>query len=137
MSGGAATTFARTPGSVYVQFIDGAGIAKVRYRGTFLGRVGRGRIVGTRNMHFGGCEARRRLANGLKLCHGTALTFRTPSDERWRVRMRGRRIDATGFVRGCMTLDGVNRGDPGQFRIGDTIRDWPRSATRYRLGRGC
>ena len=134
---GTSATLERPSGSVYLQFLDGAGTARVRPRGNFLGRVGRGRIVASRNVHLGGCESRRRLADGLKECRGTGLTFRTPSDARWRLRLHGRTINATGFVRGCMVLNGVNRGDPGQFRIGDTLRDWPRTATRYRLGRGC
>jgi hypothetical protein len=135
---GSAAAVERTTGSVYVQFVDGAGTAKVRYRGNFLGRVGRGRIVASRNVHLGGCESRRSLADGLKACRGTSLTFRTPSDARWRLRLHGRRIDSTGFVRGCMLLNGVNSGDPGEFRIGETsLRSWPRAATRYRLGRGC
>lgn len=127
----------RTAGSVYLQLLDGAGFAKVRYRGNFFGHVGRGRIVATLKVGLSGCEAERRLSRRLKLCRGRELAFRTPSDARWRLRLRGRRINASGFVRGCMMLNGVDRGDPGDFRIGDVVRRWPRSATRYRLGAGC
>jgi hypothetical protein len=127
----------RTAGSVYLQLLDGGGFAKVRYRGNFFGHVGRGRIVATLKVGLSGCEAERRLSRRLKLCRGRELAFRTPSDARWRLRLRGRRINASGFVRGCMMLNGVDRGDPGDFRIGDVVRRWPRSATRYRLGAGC
>jgi hypothetical protein len=134
---GASGALARTTGRPYLQFLDGAGVAKVRFRGNFLGHVGRGRIVATRNVHVSGCESRRGLSGRLKACRGSDLGFRTPSDARWRLRLRGRGINASGFVRGCMTLDGIERGDPGDFRIGEPLRRWPPEATRYRLGRGC
>ena len=134
---GASAALERTSGSVYVQFVDGAGAAKVRFRGNFLGRLERGRIVASRNVRVSGCESRRRLSDRLKECRGTDLGFRTPSDARWLLRLRGRGINTSGFVRGCMTLNGFDRGDPGDFRIGDRLRSWPREATRYRLGRGC
>ena len=128
---------AQTSGPVYLQFLNGAGLAKVRHRGNFFGHVGRGRIVATRNVRFSGCERRHRLSDTLKECRGRDLGFRTPSDERWRLRLRGRRINASGFVRGCLALDGVDRGDLGDFRIEETVRSWPRSLRRYRLGARC
>jgi hypothetical protein len=140
----AGATVERTTGSVYVQFMDGAGAARVRYRGNFLGRVERGRIVATRNVTVSGYATRRTLASGLIEYRGpnsshAAMGFRTPADFAWRLRLFGRGIDATGFVRGCMTLNGVDVGATGSFKIGQagTTRSWPRTATNYRLGLGC
>jgi hypothetical protein len=140
----AGATLARTSGSVYVQFMHGAGAAKVRYRGNFLGRVGRGRIVATRNVIVGGYASRRTLDSGLIEYRGpdsahASMSFRTPGDVAWRLRLFGHGIDATGFVRGCMTLDAVNVGPTGSFKIGQsgTTRPWPRAARTYRLGLGC
>jgi hypothetical protein len=137
-------TVARTNGSVYVQFMHGAGSAKVRFRGNFLGRVERGRIVATRNVNVSGYASKRTLASGLIEYRGpnashAAMGFRTPADLAWRLRLFGRGIDATGFVRGCMTLNGVDVGATGSFKIGQagTTRPWPRAATNYRLGWGC
>lgn len=131
---------ARTAGSVYVQLMSGAGSAKVRYRGTFFGHVARGRIVATRNVIVSGWDrSPRRLESGLILYRGRNLGFRTLADTSWRLRIRGHGISASGFVRGFMTLNGVDSGDPGRFRIGENgeIRSWPRVATAYRLGLGC
>ena len=140
----AGATLARTTGSVYVQFMHGAGAAKVRYRGNFLGRVGRGRIVATKNVIVGGYASRRTLDSGLIEYRGpdsvhTSMSFRTPGDVVWRLRLFGHGIDATGFVRGCMKLDAVNVGPTGSFKIGQagTTRPWPRAARTYRLGLGC
>jgi hypothetical protein len=130
---------ARTPGSVYLQLTDGAGIAKVNRRGNFLGRVRRGRIVATRNVTLGGCAARRALSSTLVECRGRGITFRTPSDVRWRLRLRGHGIYASGFVHGCLTLNGVNTGYPGTFKIRQDgrTRVWPRRARQYGLGGAC
>jgi hypothetical protein len=130
---------ARTPGSVYLQLTDGAGVAKVNRRGNFLGRVRRGRIVATRNVTLGGCAARRALSSTLVECRGRGITFRTPSDVRWRLRLRGHGIYASGFVHGCLTLNGVNTGYPGTFKIRQDgrTRVWPRRARQYGLGSAC
>jgi hypothetical protein len=140
----ASATVARTTGSVYVQFMDGAGAAKVRYRGNFFGRVERGRIVATRNVHVSGYHSKKTLASSLIEYRGPdrfheAMGFRTPGDVPWRLRLFGHGIDATGFVRGCMTLNGVDVGDTGSFKIGQagTARPWPRAARNHRLGLGC
>jgi hypothetical protein len=138
-------TVERTVGSVYLQFTDGAGLAKVRYRGNFFGSVRRGRIVATRNVIVSGYASKRTLASGLIEYRGPnsnslRMGFRTPQPPTtWRLRLNGRGIYASGFVRGCMTLDGVDVGDPGRFRIGETtmLRPWPRTARTFRLGLGC
>lgn len=137
----AAPTFAvslgRTPGSVEFQLLNGAGTARIRYRGNFLGHVGRGRIVATNAVTLSGCESRRALSANLKECRGTDLGFRTPGWTTWRLRLSGRRIDAAGYVAGCATLNGVDTGSRGRFRIGSVERGWPVEARTYRLGTGC
>jgi hypothetical protein len=132
-----AVSLGRTPGSVEFQLLNGAGTARIRYRGNFLGHVGRGRIVATNAVTLSGCESRRALSATLKECRGTDLGFRTPSWTRWKVRLSGRRIDAAGYVAGCATLNGVNSGNRGRFRIGSVVRGWPVEARTYRLGTGC
>jgi hypothetical protein len=132
-----AVSLDRTPGSVEFQLLSGAGTARVRFRGNFLGHVGRGRIVATKAVTLSGCESRRVLSTTLKECRGTDLGFRTPGWTSWRLRLSGRRIDAAGYVRGCATLNGVDMGNRGRFRIGDVERHWPVQATRYKLGTGC
>ena len=133
-----ATVLARTQGSVSLELQDGAGVAKIRFRGNFLGRIVRGRIVATSNVILSGCDYRRRLADGRILCRGRDLTFRTPPDARWRLLLGGHGINAAGFVRGCIVLDGVDIGPTGTFRRdGSMWRSWPRQATLYQLGLGC
>ena len=130
-------TLAKPSGADYIQLKGGAGFASVRIRGNFFGFVKRGKIVATRNVNLHGCERRRVLAHGRVRCRGRSLTFITPTDRRWRVRLRGRGISATGFVRGCLRLDGRDSGSTGEFRIGGgETRPWPRSRTGYRLGSG-
>ena len=130
---------AGTPGSISLEFKAGAGVAKVRFRGNFLGHVKQGRVIATRNVILSGCEYRRILADGRKLCRGTDLGFRTPSNFSWRLTLGGKGINAGGFVRGCMTLDGADVGNPGYFRKGEAamFRQWPRVAQTFRLGWGC
>jgi hypothetical protein len=129
----------RTPSSAYLQLLDGRGTAKVRYLGNFLGRIGRGRIVATRKVTVSGWSHRRVMSSGLIAYRGRHLSFRTPPDARWRLRLYGRNIDASGFVRGCMRLNGADSGDPGDYRIGESnpLHRWPRTSTGYRLGGGC
>jgi hypothetical protein len=100
--------------------------------------------VATRNVIVSGYARRTVLASGLIEYRGPnsmheSMSFRTPGDFAWRLRLFGRGIDATGFVRGCMTLDGVDVGATGSFKIGQagTTRPWPRTARTYKLGWGC
>jgi hypothetical protein len=141
----ASATVAGTSGGVYLQFIDGAGSAKVRYRGNFFGNVKRGRIVASRNVTVSGWASKRTLASGLIEYRGPnrfhdRMGFRTPPPPTsWRVRLRGVGINASGFVRGCMTLDGVDLGNTGYYRIGEEGQrfSWPRSPWTRQLGDGC
>jgi hypothetical protein len=135
----ASATVDRTAGGVYVEFQRGAGSAKVRFRGNFFGRVAHGRVVATKNVNLGGCATRESLSDTLTVCRGDGVTFRTVSGTTWRVRLVGRGIFTTGFVRGCMTIDARNSGITGVFKIGtrSSWRAWPRLARTYRLGWGC
>jgi hypothetical protein len=137
-SSAAGPAVAKTDGATYLQLQEGHGFASTRVRGNYFGRVEQGRIVATANVSENGCEVRKRLAHGLRLCRGHDVTFRTPTDKRWRVRLRGHGISATGFVRGCLRLDGRNTGSTGSFTIGfgSEERSWPRTRTSYRLGTG-
>ncbi|MEO8290671.1 MAG: hypothetical protein ABI649_06710 [Gaiellaceae bacterium] len=135
----AAATLERTTGGVYLEFQRGAGVAKVRFRGNFFGRVVQGRIVATRNVNLNGCESREQVNETLVACSGDDLTFRTLVGTRWRLRLNGRGIGATGFVRGCMTLNARDSGSTGVFKIGSNgaLRAWPREAQSFKLGLGC
>jgi hypothetical protein len=137
--GAAAPIAGKTDGATFLQLQDGHGFAGTRLRGNYFGRVDHGRIVASKNVLESGCDHRRRLGNGLRLCRGHDITFHTPSSERWRVRLRGDGVSATGWVRGCLRLDARNSGSTGTFRRGSFFSDprpWPRTLTSYRLGNG-
>jgi hypothetical protein len=139
------TVLARTPGSVYVQFMSGSGSARIRFRGNVLGSIRRGRIIATANVTVGGWKTKRKLANGTVAYRGPdndhrLMTFHPPSPPAaWRVRLRGMGINASGFVRGCMTLNAFDHGRTGHYRIGTNgaARPWPRTARTTSLGSGC
>jgi len=128
----------RTSGSVYVQYQNGNGAAGIRYRGNFIGHIGCGRIIASQNVIVSGGFVKK-LDSGLFLYRGQNLGFRTPGTHIWRLRVNGRGIYASGFVRGCMTLNGVDTGPTGSFRIGQDgmLRAWPRLSRAYKLGWGC
>jgi hypothetical protein len=138
MVGAAHAAVAKTSGAVYLQLSDGAGLAKVRNHGTFIGQVKRGRIVATANVSLNGCESKKMVGGNKVRCRGRSITFNTVGANRWRLRLRGRGIYSSGFVRGCLVLDGRNSGSTGSFRRGmnDSPHAWPRSRTSYRLGTG-
>ncbi len=137
-AGAAHGVVAKTSGGVYLQLSDGAGFAKVRDRGNFFGRVNRGKIVVTANVHVNGCESSGKTNTNMVRCKGRGLTFSTVGAERWRLRLRGRGISGTGFVRGCLVLNARDSGSTGTFRrgIGGELKAWPRKRTRYELGSG-
>jgi hypothetical protein len=135
--GAAHAVAAKTEGGVYLQLSDGAGLAKVWNRGNFFGQVKHGKIVATPNVSVNGCESRSETSSNMIRCRGTAITFNTVGAERWRLKLRGRGIYGSGFVRGCLVLDGRNSGDTGSYRRGQgDPKPWPRSRTRYTLGSG-
>jgi len=134
-----AVILGRTPGSAEIELRSGAGVAKIRFRGTFIGYVARGRVVATNNVTVTGWESRRRTSPTLVVYRGTELRFKVFNTEgRWRLRLNGRGISAAGFVRGCMTLNAFDVGPTGLYRIQSSyFKRWPRQATTYRLGLGC
>ena len=77
MAGAAHASVAKTSGAVSLQLKDGAGLAKVRNRGTFFGRVRRGKIVATPNVHVNGCESRGETNGNMIRCKGREITFYT------------------------------------------------------------
>lgn len=136
MAGAAHGAVAKTSGGVYLQFSDGAGFAKVRNQGTFIGRVKRGKIVATRNVSVNGCESRSDTKMNMTRCKGREITFNTVGAGKWRLRLRGRGIYSSGFVRGCLVLDGRDTGSTGTFRRGldGDPRPWPRFRKKFTLG---
>jgi hypothetical protein len=129
----------RTVGSAEVELRAGAGVAKIRFRGTFIGYVARGRIMATKNVTVTGAESRRRISPTRVAYRGTELRFKVYNTQgRWWLQLHGRGISAGGFVRGCMTLNAFDVGPTGWYRIQSPVfKRWPRRATTYRLGLGC
>jgi hypothetical protein len=55
-------------------------------------------------------------------------------DGRWRIKLRGRGVNVSAVVRGALTLDGANSGDPGLYAIdGGSLRSWPRTRRTFGL----
>jgi hypothetical protein len=134
---GAAETTLRTPGAVGVSLRDGIGSAAISRRGSLLVRVGRGRIWVT-DLPGGtkpnvSCDRRgTRVSSSTVLYRGYGVSCRVFGGP-WRVRMRGRNIDADGVVLGYLTLD--REGAKGWYSIdGSAYRLWPLTRTRFRLG---
>jgi hypothetical protein len=71
-----AVILGRTLGSAEVELRAGAGVAKIRFRGTFIGYVARGRIVATNNVTVTGWESRRRISSTLIAYRGAELRFK-------------------------------------------------------------
>jgi len=137
MAGAAHGAVAKTSGAVSLQLDDGAGLAKVRNQGSFFGRIKRGTIVATQNVHVSGCESRGDTNAGMTRCKGGQITFNTFGAAKWRLRLRGRGISGSGFVHGCLVLNGRDSGDTGIYQRGDAEpKAWPRSRTRFALGSG-
>jgi hypothetical protein len=128
-----------TSGSAEIELKAGAGVAKIRFHGTFIGYIARGRIAATNNVTVTGSESRRRISPTLMAYRGTELRFKVFNTEgRWRLQLKGRGISAGGFVRGCMTLNAFDVGPTGWYRIQSRdFKRWPRQATTYKLGLGC
>src|SRR6266508_6201674 len=79
-----------TPGSAEIELKSGAGVAKIRFRGTLIGYVARGRIVATNNVTVTGSESRRRVSPTLMAYRGSELRFKVYNTEgRWRLQLSG------------------------------------------------
>lgn len=126
-------------GAESLTLADGRGYAIVTSSsGTILGTVGRGRVLvtdyprGTRTkISLSGCDTRKRINRRTVACAGRNLSF-SVVDGRWRVVLRGARINAGAVVEGSVTLEGTS----GTYEIGDSgdERPWPESARTFRLG---
>jgi hypothetical protein len=136
----AGATLDRTPGTDAVQLVSGRGRALVRSQGFFFGKVRRGRVVATQNVRLRNCKQRHKVADsGLVSCRGRGLRFVSPAyPARWRIALRGRGINASGIVRGCLVLNGADSGETGKYSIGtdDDFESWPRTRWSHRLGDG-
>jgi hypothetical protein len=137
MAGAAHGAVAKTSGAASLQLAHGAGLAKVRNLGSFFGRIKRGTIVATPNVRVNGCEARGETNENMTRCKGRDITFNTFGAGKWRLRLRGRGIAASGFVSGCLVLDGRQTGPTGTYQRGDDEpKAWPRERRRFALGSG-
>lgn len=136
----AATTF-RTPRAQSLELRFGNGRAVVSKRGSLNTRVVRGRV---RIVDLPGGSRPSRSCNrrGIRISR-VAVEYRG-RDVRclvwgpgpWQVIMHGRGIYAAGKVRGSLTLDGVNAGSRGVYKIGSRdFRRWPRAPRTFGLRR--
>ena len=111
---------------------DGRGYAAVGSRdGAILGSVTRGRVRAT-NATVYGCDTRRRLNRTTVLCIGRNIDF-SATGRRWRIVVRGTGINASGKLKGSVTLEGTH----GTYSLesgGADPRPWPRKARTFWLG---
>ncbi|MGH3040341.1 MAG: hypothetical protein ACRDNG_01125 [Gaiellaceae bacterium] len=136
----------RTPGAQAFELENGFGRAVVTGKGAVLITVGRGRIrvvdlpgIGRPNLSRR-CRARaHRVSRTTLELRGRGLgcvVWTGKNGGRWQVITRGRRIDASGNVRGSLTLDAVDEGRTGRYRIGaGGWQRWPREVQTYGLNR--
>ena len=117
--------------------LDGIGYAAVSRRGSLLVRVGRGRISVT-DLPGGSapsvsCDRRgTRVSSSTVVYQGRRVSCRVFGGP-WKVRIKGRNIDADGVVAGYLTLD--REGTRGLYSIdGSRYRLWPATRTRFTVG---
>jgi hypothetical protein len=136
----------RTPGAEQVELQGGNGRAVVARRGVLLLTIGSGRLrivdlpgAGSPNLNRQCRQRTRRVRPNAVEITGTSIRCQIWSGENggpWQVVIRGRRISASGIVRGSLTLDAVNSGPTGQYRIaGESWKRWPRQARTFSLDR--
>jgi hypothetical protein len=137
----AATTTFRTPGAQSFELRAGNGRAVVSKQGSLNSRIVRGRV---RIIDLPGGSRPSRSCNrrGIRISR-VAVEYRG-RDVRclvwgsgpWQVVMQGRGIYVSGKARGSLTLDGVNVGSPGIYKIGSRdFRPWPRAPRTFVLRR--
>lgn len=137
---GAVVEHMRTPGAEWVSLDGGRGRAVLTRRGSFLVRMrGRVRVI---DLPGGTRPNRRCNRRGVRTSRvaveyrGRDLRCRVWGVGPWQVVMRGSRINVSGVVRGSLTLDAVNSGRTGRFKIGEgPTRPWPRSPKTFVLRR--
>jgi hypothetical protein len=133
------TTF-RTPGAQALELRYGNGRAVVSRRGSLNMRIVNGRI---RIVDLPGGARPNRQCNrrGIRIS-SVAMEYRGRDvrclvwgDSRpWQAIMRGRGIFASGKALGSLTLDGVNAGARGIYKIGSReFRRWPRAPRTFVL----
>jgi hypothetical protein len=127
----------RTPGAEYIELRGGSGRAVVTRRGSLNVNIGRGRL---RIVDLPGgirpninCQSRARwISSTTRQVRGRnirCLIWSGDAVAPWQVVMKGRRINASGRVRGSLTLDGRDSGSLGVYRIaGGDWKRWPRRA---------
>jgi hypothetical protein len=138
----AADVAARTPGAQSFQVWNGHGRAAITRRGTVFVNLGVGRIRvidlpgGKAPWHRCNTEGRQVSDTTIEY-RGRDVRCRVSSLGRarpWQLVIRGRRIFASGVVRGSLTLDAFDEGPAGKFQIADRpVRRWPRVARTYPL----
>jgi hypothetical protein len=141
-AGEAATLATRTAGSQSFELYRGKGQAIVAKRGAVLGTVGRGKIKIKHVLsgpvpqgYVTGCERRYGSWSGVLVCRGSNLRFYV-HDGKWRLRLRGRGISASGVVRGSLSLGPLSAtaGSAGWYSIGGrAYRPWPVTWQTFRL----
>jgi hypothetical protein len=132
----------RTPGAEFLDVRGGSGRAVVTRRGSLNVNIGRGRL---RIIDLPGgtlpkinCDARwvsatTRQIRGRNI---RCLIWSGDAVAPWQVVMKGRRINASGRVRGSLTLDARDSGRLGVYRIaGRDWKRWPRNARTIVLNR--
>jgi hypothetical protein len=136
----------RTPGSEFVELQGGNGRAVVTGRGSIAVSMRRGRLRivdlpqrGRPHLSSECRERARRVSPTTLQIRGRTIGCLIWSGEdggRWQAVMRGRGIHASGRVLGSLTLDAVDRGRTGRFRIGGgNWQRWPRAVQTYGLNR--
>jgi hypothetical protein len=133
---GAVPVLLRTPGAEFIELRNGSGRAVVTRRGSLNVNIGRGRL---RIIDLPGgmrpnitCKARW-ISSTTRQVRGRnirCLIWSGDAVAPWQVVMKGRRINASGRVRGSLTLDGRNSGSLGVYRIAGG--DWKRWSRRAR-----
>lgn len=141
---GAVPVLLRTPGAELVELRDGNGRAAVAGKGALNIQLDRGRIrivdlsdAGRPNLT---CQRRiRRVSPRTVEIRGRdvrCLVWSGANGAKWQAIIRGRGASAGGSVRGSVTLDAVDSGPTGRFRIGGSAwRSWPRSPRTHVLRR--
>lgn len=136
----------RTAGAQLVQLDGGRGRAAVTRQGSLLVNIGKGRL---RVIDLAGagrprlsdeCQRRtRRVSRRTVEIRGRnigCLIWSGAGGSPWQAILTGRRISASGAVRGSLTLDGAQTGTTGLYMIGDRgWQRWPRAARTYVLRR--
>ena len=138
----AAGEAATSAGSDSFELYRGKGKAIVAKRGAVLGGMRRGKIKITHlpggsapRGYVTGCERRYGSWNTVLVCRGRDLRFYVYGGT-WRVRLRGHGINASGVVRGYLSLGPLSAtaGSAGWYSIeGRAFRRWPLTWKTFRL----